>query len=108
MIGGENVLAGSAKLMQENGIRFAEIPDPGTKVYVAADGRYIGCILIADELKPDTADALQKLRRAGIGVAVSNGWKEILPCCDDICMSNNDDGPAWWLNEHYLNSEVSP
>ncbi|MBR6719208.1 MAG: cadmium-translocating P-type ATPase [Oscillospiraceae bacterium] len=70
VIGGENVLAGSAKLMQENGIRFAEIPDPGTKVYVAADGRYIGCILIADELKPDTADALQKLRRAGIGKMV--------------------------------------
>ena len=56
----------------------------------------------------DSLNDLSMLRRAGIGVAVSNGWKEILPCCDDICMSNNDDGPAWWLNEHYLNSEVSP
>ncbi len=56
----------------------------------------------------DSLNDLSMLRRAGIGVAVSNGWKEILPCCDDICMSNNDDGPARWLNEHYLNSEVSP
>ena len=65
-IGGRTVLTGSAKLMRENGVAFAENDSAGTKVYVAADGAFIGCILIADEIKPDAAEALAKLRQAGI------------------------------------------
>ena len=65
-IGGRTVLTGSAKLMWENGIDFVENTDAGTKVYVAADGAFIGCILIADEIKPDAAEALTKLRKTGI------------------------------------------
>ena len=54
----------------------------------------------------DSLNDLSMLRIAGRGIAVSNGWKEVLPCCDDICGSNNEDGPAHWLNDHYLNGEV--
>lgn len=56
----------------------------------------------------DSLNDLSMLRRAGTGVAVSNGWKEIFPYCDDICPDNNDDGPARWLNDHFLNGEVIP
>ena len=54
----------------------------------------------------DSLNDLSMLRTAGIGVAVSNAWKEILPCCDDICPCNNEDGPAVWLNMRFLNGEV--
>ena len=54
----------------------------------------------------DSLNDLSMLRAAGIGVSVSNGWKEIRPYCDDICLSNNEDGPAHYMNDHFLNGEV--
>ena len=38
----------------------------GTKVYVAADGVYLGCILISDEVKPDSKGAIRALKRMGV------------------------------------------
>ena len=37
-----------------------------TKVYVAADGSYVGCILIADEVKPDSKCAIAELKKIGV------------------------------------------
>lgn len=54
----------------------------------------------------DSLNDLSMLQAAGIGVTVSNGWKEIRAFCDDICLSNNEDGPARYMNEHFLNDEV--
>ena len=54
----------------------------------------------------DSLNDLSMLRTAGLGVAVSNGWQEISPYCSAVCLSNNEDGPARFLNEHYLNGEV--
>lgn len=56
----------------------------------------------------DSLNDLSMLQKTGIGVTVSNGWQEIRPYCDDICLSNNEDGPARYLNDHYLNGEVKP
>ena len=55
----------------------------------------------------DSLNDLSMLKTAGVGVSVSNGWKEIRPFCDDICMSNNEDGPARYLNDHFLNGEIA-
>lgn len=55
----------------------------------------------------DSLNDLSMLQTAGLAVTVSNGWKEIRPYCDDICLSNEQDGPARYLNEHFLNTEVS-
>ena len=38
----------------------------GTKAYVAVDGKYAGCILIADEVKPDSKKAISDLKRIGV------------------------------------------
>ncbi len=51
----------------------------------------------------DSLNDLSMLQKAGIGVMVSNGWKEIAGYCDDLCMSNNEDGPAHYLNDLFLN-----
>ena len=63
---GKTVLAGNYRLMEETGIACAEVRAPGTHVYVAADGVYLGCIVIADAIKPDAAASIAALRRAGV------------------------------------------
>ncbi len=65
-VGGKETLAGNAALMEQFGIAFPVCGKSGTKVYVAQGGRYIGCIVIADALKLDSADAIAALREAGI------------------------------------------
>ena len=47
----------------------------------------------------DSLNDLSMLRTAGISVTVSNGWQEIRPYCDHICGSNNEDGPAHFLDD---------
>ncbi|MDR0995456.1 MAG: cadmium-translocating P-type ATPase [Tannerella sp.] len=64
--GGHRLLAGNARLMQEQGIAFEEWNEVGTKVYVATDGKYAGCLLISDELKPDSRKAIRDLKRMGV------------------------------------------
>ena len=56
----------------------------------------------------DSLNDLTMLQSAGLGVMVSNGWQEIRQYCDDVCLSNNEDGPAHYLNQHFLNGEVDP
>ena len=63
---GVKILAGSAKLMEAEGIPFAACDKIGTKVYVAVDGAYQGCILIADEVKADSKTAIASLKRMGV------------------------------------------
>ena len=63
---GRHLLAGSAKLMERHGIAYAACEKPGTKVYVAEDGHFAGCILIADACKKDSREALRALRAGGI------------------------------------------
>ncbi|MBQ5337897.1 MAG: cadmium-translocating P-type ATPase [Oscillospiraceae bacterium] len=65
-VNGKAVLAGSGRLMAQRGIAYQPCDGTGTKVYVAADGQYLGCILIADALKPDVRQALTALRNQGV------------------------------------------
>ena len=55
----------------------------------------------------DSLNDLSMLQEAGHAVTVSNGWKEIRPFCDAVCGSNNDDGPARYLYQHFLSEEVA-
>ena len=68
VIGGRAVacLCGNASLLRDAGIAFDEAETVGTVVYAAADGVYLGCAVFADELKPDSADALRDLAALGI------------------------------------------
>ena len=60
------ILAGNLRLMERFGIDCIEAETIGTAVYVAADGRWIGTILISDEIKEAAADTLKALKRAGL------------------------------------------
>ena len=66
MVQEKKVLAGNSKLMESEKIAYAACDAAGTKFYVAADGSYVGCILIADEVKPDSKCAIAELKKIGV------------------------------------------
>ena len=66
VFGGEKVLAGNSELMKDENIAFQPCDETGTKVYVATDGRYAGCILISDEIKEDSFKAVSGLKELGV------------------------------------------
>ena len=66
VVDGRNVLVGNGKLMAAHDIAFTAADVPGTVLYVAADGTYLGAIVIADTVKPDAARAIADLRAAGV------------------------------------------
>ncbi len=65
-VDGIAVVLGNEKLMRRLQIPVVPCQETGTVVYVAVDGQYGGCILIADRLKPTAAQALETLKKAGI------------------------------------------
>lgn len=66
VVDNRQILIGSDRLMAQRGIAYQPCNDLGTKVYLAADGQYLGCIVIADSIKPDAPTALAALREHGI------------------------------------------
>ncbi len=64
--GGREILAGNVKLMADNGIDIVKPDVLGTVVYVAADGEFIGSIVIADRIKEDSKEAVKELYSAGV------------------------------------------
>ena len=63
---GRKVSAGNTKLMEAENVSYTVCDKVGTKVYVAIDGQYAGCILITDEVKPDSKSAITALKRIGV------------------------------------------
>jgi Cd2+/Zn2+-exporting ATPase len=65
-VDGRTVCAGNGKLMQEQGVSFTPTQEVGTVVYVAREGTYLGCVVIADQVKPDAAQAIAQLKAQGV------------------------------------------
>ena len=65
-VDGKEVWAGNGKLMEEIGLAYRPSGQVGTVVHVAAEGRYLGYILIADEVKPDAKEAIAALKAQGV------------------------------------------
>lgn len=65
-INGKVYFCGNEKLMRREQIAFETPSQPGTVVYLAEAGRFLGAVLIADEPKADAAVAIEGLRKAGI------------------------------------------
>ena len=65
-IDGRAVLVGNDRLMAAHGIACDACDLAGTVLNVAADGRLVGRIVIADTVKDDAAEAIRDLRAAGV------------------------------------------
>ncbi|MCH1638871.1 heavy metal translocating P-type ATPase [Paenibacillus barengoltzii] len=63
---GREVLAGNAKLMKRENIEFAAPTELGTIVHIAVDKQYAGYLVIADEVKEDSARAIRSLKNLGV------------------------------------------
>ena len=73
LVDGVQVLAGNEKLMVRENIPFARCGDVGTLVYVARDGAYLGCAVIADQVKGTAPAAISDLKRRGIRTVMLTG-----------------------------------
>lgn len=58
--------AGNLKLMAMLGIEAEPAEETGTVVYVSKGGKFIGYIVIADEIKPDSKNAIEALKKESI------------------------------------------
>ena len=65
-VDGKAVAAGNARLMERLGLSAPAVSETGTVVHVAIDGRYAGCLIIADVVKPHSAEAIRALKAAGV------------------------------------------
>ena len=65
-INNHQFLAGNSKLMNLENIAFDKKENLGTAIYLAADGKYIGNILISDEVKEESARAIKGMKENGV------------------------------------------
>ena len=64
------VLVGNDKLMREEGIVYHDCELTGTILHVSIDGEYAGHIIIADVVKDDAVECIERLHAAGVGKTV--------------------------------------
>ena len=65
-IEGKDVLIGNSTLFEEERIEYEKCKDIGTILYIAIDKKFVGTILIADEIKEDAKKTIKDLKKNGI------------------------------------------
>ena len=65
-VGDKVVCVGNTKMMDAMGAKWHDCHHVGTIIHVAIDGEYAGHIVINDQIKPDSADAIAQLHELGI------------------------------------------
>lgn len=77
VIEGQIALAGNAALMLEHGITIPEREEAGiSPLHFAVGGNYMGTICVADPIKPDSAAAIEAMKRRGLRVLIMSGDSE--------------------------------
>lgn len=62
----DKIIAGNIRFLKDKGIEVTEADAPGTIVYTAINGEYIGYIVIADQIKKDAKSAIEGFNKLGI------------------------------------------
>ena len=65
-VGDKVVCVGNTKMMDAIGAKWHDCHHVGTIIHVAIDGEYAGHIVINDQIKPDSADAIAQLHELGV------------------------------------------
>lgn len=87
LIDNEVALVGNEKLMKEYNISYPNIEEIGTIVYVAKSNKFIGAIVIKDEIKESSYLALNKFNEEKINTMMLSGDKEEV--CQEVCAKLN-------------------
>ena len=83
-VDGRQLVLGNDKLMTERGLfvngwreQAAKLAKKGkTPVYAAIDGKIVGLVAVADEIKPESKAAIEEMQRMGLEVLVMTGDNE--------------------------------
>ncbi|MEO8580875.1 MAG: copper-translocating P-type ATPase, partial [Gemmatimonadales bacterium] len=81
MVGGRALLLGNAKLMRDRGVDAGVLADRAeefardgkTPMFAAVDGRIIGLVAVADQVRPESADAVRAMKALGLEVVMMTG-----------------------------------
>ncbi|MEE3420109.1 MAG: heavy metal translocating P-type ATPase [Lachnospiraceae bacterium] len=67
VVGGKKIYVGNARLMEAHGISYVPDGDPAATVsYVAEENKFLGTILIRDEVKPEAHDVVMAMKNVGV------------------------------------------
>ena len=80
-VNGKKVLLGNAKLMQERKVEIGELEaraeelsrEGKTPIYVSIEGKMAGLIAVADTLKENSTQAVERLKKMGLEVVMLTG-----------------------------------
>ena len=86
-------LCGSKKLLEKNNIEAPEVNDVGSVLYITKNNKFLGAIILVDELKDEAALAISELQKMDNEVVVLSG--DTKECVKLACNKLNID------NYHY-------
>ncbi len=98
MIEGKEVLVGNSLFMEQAGIFLSEGRGDGTRISVAADGNFLGTIVLSDLPKEDAKETIEKLKQLGLN--------RILLCSGDRKRVAKEIGKILEINE--IHAELLP
>lgn len=75
---GKIILIGNYKMMKEYNIDVKEKEYAGTVLYIAEDDRFLGYIYISDEIKEDSLNTIQTLKKLGIKSYILTGDSKVI------------------------------
>ncbi len=70
---GVEIAAGNRRLFEGSGLSIPDAPADSTVVYVTADGRYVGYLTFRDQIKEESAEAVEALHEAGLSAVILSG-----------------------------------
>lgn len=73
---GEKVLAGKSKLLKDNGISFEEVNKNGVIIYVSRGNKYLGYVILNDEVKAEAKEFVSLMQNSGVEVMMLTGDKK--------------------------------
>ena len=88
-VNGQLIIAGTQRFLEQQSIATHGCELNGTVVHLGIDGQYAGCLLIADQLKPDSLLAVSQLHSRKIKVSMLTGDNQAV--AESIALSLNLD-----------------
>ena len=76
--GDDKIYCGNEKLMAQNGVDFVKEEGLGTVVYVARNGKFMGSLLISDEIKEESKQVINELNSMGCKTVMLTGDNETI------------------------------
>lgn len=70
------ILAGTAKFLENNGVKVEHFNEVGTPIYVAKNGEFLGYVVLKDEIREDAKQLVDNLHKLGIKVILLSGDKK--------------------------------